>query len=890
MSGSRHAAVWTAIQTPEEAKAPEGLEGGRRGPILLGVCDGSISLVVRSVRADGRLGPPETVCESGPGGLLAIPPDEEGWIVDLRISHDARVQTLVPPPGAEIESLSDLEDAVRSVFEDSDRRREWIVALGDSPTWTAVRDALIDAIISSIRDVVASAAERSRSRIERLRQLDDESLNEAIRFMADPAESAASRATSFIQTTDDVQAALRVLEALDVPTERVADLQLQPDVDPVAQVARRLHLQYREVKLEGRWWREQAGPLLARTADGGASVALLPKGSGYIAYEHRDGAARRIDRVGAAMAAEISPDAVMFYRPLPHGPVRILDLLRLVGVGNFGDLAVVVGITLATSGLVALVPILTGMIVGTVIPAFEQVQLLFVGAMLVTIAISKGLVHVMAGIAFLRTETRSSYQVIAALVDRVLQLPASFFRDSSSGDLTQRVMAVEQIRSALTQSILSVLLSFAASLSNLGILFYYDARMALTAIGVIAVELVLVAWLTIGMSRLDYRLSVATGGLDGFGVDLLMGIRQVRIQGSRSRVLARFLARLGEVGGISYRAGVLGVWLSLVVGATSTIALALVFVEFTDAVRHPGSGTVMDVGGFVAFVTALSAFLGAVVGLAPAIKAVAGIFPQLTRIRPILSASTEIDDSGGDAATLRGGVSTRGLRFRYAPELPWILDGVDIEAKPGEFIALVGRTGCGKSTLLSVLLGLERPVSGQVLYDELPLENLDASIVRSQVGVVMQSSEALSGNVQSTILGVGSRRTLDDAWAAARTVGMADEIDRMPMGMLTMIGPTSLSQSQLQRLLIARALVSRPEVLFLDEATSALDNASQAEITRSIDQLGATRIVIAHRLSTIRNADRIYVLDRGRVVQSGTFDELVAEGGHFGDLMAGQTS
>ena len=369
-----------------------------------------------------------------------------------------------------------------------------------------------------------------------------------------------------------------------------------------------------------------------------------------------------------------------------------------------------------------------------------------------------------------------------------------------------------------------------------------------------------------------------------------MGIRQVRIQGARGRVLARFLARLGEVGGISYRAGVLGVWLSLVVGATSTIALALVFVEFTYAVRHPGSGTVMDVGGFVAFVTALSAFLGAVVGLAPAIKAVAGIFPQLTRIRPILSASTEIDDSGGDAATLRGGVSTRGLRFRYAPELPWILDGVDIEAKPGEFIALVGRTGCGKSTLLSVLLGLERPVSGQVLYDELPLENLDASIVRSQVGVVMQSSEALSGNVQSTILGVGSRRTLDDAWAAARTVGMADEIDRMPMGMLTMIGPTSLSQSQLQRLLIARALVSRPEVLFLDEATSALDNASQAEITRSIDQLGATRIVIAHRLSTIRNADRIYVLDRGLVVQSGTFDELVAEGGHFGDLMAGQTS
>ena len=172
----------------------------------------------------------------------------------------------------------------------------------------------------------------------------------------------------------------------------------------------------------------------------------------------------------------------------------------------------------------------------------------------------------------------------------------------------------------------------------------------------------------------------------------------------------------------------------------------------------------------------------------------------------------------------------------------------------------------------------------------MPFENLDPAVVRSQLGVVMQSSETLSGHVQSTILGIGSRRTMDDAWAAARLVGMEDEIDRMPMGMLTMITPNALSQSQMQRLLIARALVAKTEILFLDEATSTLDNTAQAEITRSIDQLGSTRIVIAHRLSTIRNADRIYVLEHGRVVQSGTFTELEAAGGTFAELMAGQAS
>ncbi|MED5508574.1 MAG: ATP-binding cassette domain-containing protein, partial [Planctomycetota bacterium] len=229
-------------------------------------------------------------------------------------------------------------------------------------------------------------------------------------------------------------------------------------------------------------------------------------------------------------------------------------------------------------------------------------------------------------------------------------------------------------------------------------------------------------------------------------------------------------------------------------------------------------------------------------------------------------------------------------RFGYDPDLPPVLEGVDLDVGQGEFVAIVGGTGCGKSTLLNLLLGLEKPSSGQVLYDGIPLDSLDPVMVRSQVGVVMQSNQTISGNVQSLILGVGSTGTLDDAWAAARLVGMEEEIDGMPMGMLTMITPNAMSQSQLQRLLIARALVGAPKVLFLDEATSALDNTAQEAITRTIDELGSTRVVIAHRLSTIRRADRIYVLDRGRIVQSGTFDELAGQDGLFRTLMAGQVS
>lgn len=887
MTATAHDPVWSTLSDGEPVHC-RSLPPDRTDPLAFGLVSGSISLIAREVRGDGRLGSPETLLEAEPRQLVVVPPDRPGRIVELRASHDA-MWTPLNLEAIVGESTAALESSLRPMFEDSADLKDWFSGIEVGGTWFQLVARLVEALDARMDRRLAEAGARAEARLARLRTLDDESLNEAVRSMT--RTDGSSRSPSAGRgSSREIHAILEVIDALGASTEAAAELRPHPGLQAVDHVARALHLQYRDVTLGGGWWKEAAGPLLVRRSEDRTPVALIPRPGGYVAQEHREDGVRTVDPVTAEAAATYETTATMFYRPLPPGPGRLRDLARLVAAGNLRDLLLVIGITFATSALVAMVPILTGMIVGSAIPSVERAQLLFIGAMLVSIAVSKALVHVVAGIAFLRIETRSSYQVIAALVDRILQLPASFFRGSSAGDLTQRVMAVEQVRSSLTQSVLSVFVSLVASLSNLGVLFYYDVKMGLTAIGVIVVELIIVAWLSIRMAQIDYRMSIAKGELDGFGVDMLLGIRQIRVQGSRDRILSGLLTRLGRVGNFSYRAGMLGVWLGVVVGATSTITLVLVFAEFTAGLRGTGAGTALEAGGFVAFVTALGAFLGAVVGIAPAIKAVANMIPQIHRIRPILEAETEIGETGGDVVTLRGGVAARGIEFSYGPDLPPVLDGVDIEARPGEFVAIVGRTGCGKSTLLSVLLGLEQPQSGQVLYDDAPMDSLDPAIVRSQVGVVMQSNETLAGNVQSTILGIGSNRTLDDAWAAARLVGMGEEIDRMPMGMLTMITPNSMSQSQLQRLLIARALVGRPEVLFLDEATSALDNVTQAEITKAIDGLGSTRIVIAHRLSTIRNADRIYVLDQGRVVQSGSFDELQAEGGMFAKLMAGQIS
>lgn len=877
---------WSGVDlgAPER---PTALAPLRERAALYAVVAGSVALVVREVRQDGHLGAAEPLVESSEGTFLVVPVDRAGHLVELRASHDAAWIAL-EPDDRPLPPIDSIEMALRPMFSFGSDLREWAEGLQDGTTWKAMVGMLSDRIDRHASESIESAARRDRDRLAQLRSLDDQALSEAVEVMVH-GRSTPAIAGHGGQRSHGVAAILEVIEAMGVSTDLAASLEPHAALKPVDHVARVLHVQYRTVRLEGRWWRDDAGPLLVERIDDAVPTALIPRRGGYLAREHHAGGVRTIDRIDASRAAAYSDTATMFYRPLPAGRGRLVDLLRIVLAGNLGDLSLVLAVVALMSGLVALVPIVTGMVVGTVIPTVETTQLVFLGALLVSVALSRAMIHVVAGLAFLRLETRSSFQVIAALVDRVLQLPVAFFRGGSAGDLTQRVMAVEEVRAALTQSVLSVFVSVLASLANLAVLFHFDASMGVTAITVIAVELTLVAWLSIRMARIDYEMSVAKGELDGFGIDMLLGIRQIRIQGSRQRALSRFITRLGRVGSSSYRSGLLGVWVGVVVGTTSTVALAMVFIEFTASLRDSPSSA-LEPGGFVAFVTGLTAFLAAIVGLAPAIKAAANMVPQIQRIRPLLSADTEVGAFGGDIATIRGGVAAREVRFSYGPGSPPVLDGVDLDARPGEFVAIVGRTGCGKSTLLSVLLGLERPQSGQVLYDNTPLENLDAAVVRSQIGVVMQSNESLFGNVQSMILGIGSSRTIDDAWAAARLVGMADEIDAMPMGMLTVITPNSMSQSQVQRLLIARALVARPEIVFLDEATSALDNAAQAEITKAIEGIGATRIVIAHRLSTIRNADRIYVLDRGRVVQSGSFDELAREGGMFADLMAGQMS
>jgi ABC-type bacteriocin/lantibiotic exporter with double-glycine peptidase domain len=267
------------------------------------------------------------------------------------------------------------------------------------------------------------------------------------------------------------------------------------------------------------------------------------------------------------------------------------------------------------------------------------------------------------------------------------------------------------------------------------------------------------------------------------------------------------------------------------------------------------------------------------------------IVPVYERFKPVLVTKPEVDRSKAFPGQLSGGIEISHAKFRYTPEGPWIVNDLSLTIKPGEFVAFVGGSGCGKSTLMRLMLGFEVPSSGSISFDGQDISQLDLRMVRQQMGVVMQKSQLMPTEIYRNIIGVGSK-TIQDAWWAAERAGLAEDIKAMPMGMHTYVseGGGTLSGGQRQRLMIARAIVNRPKILFLDEATSALDNRSQAIVTESMDKMEATRIVIAHRLSTIINADKICYMDSGKIIEMGNYDELMKLDGLFAALAKRQVA
>ncbi|MGA5130122.1 NHLP bacteriocin export ABC transporter permease/ATPase subunit [Streptomyces olivoreticuli] len=654
--------------------------------------------------------------------------------------------------------------------------------------------------------------------------------------------------------------------------------------DPVERIALASRIRTRTVRLGGRWWRENSGPLVGRREEDGTPVALLWRRGGYEAVDPATGTR---ERVGKGNEAAFEPRAVMLYRPLPDRELGLLAVLRFSVQGTGRELRGLVLGGLVAVGLGSLVPNATGRVLGAYVPAAENGLIVQTALALIATGVVSAAFMLLQNISVLRMEGRIEATLQPAVWDRLLRLPTTFFAGRSTGELAGAAMGISSIRRVLSGIGSVVLQAGTVGAVNLALLLVYSVPLAMAAVAMLLV--VGAVFLGLGLWQLRYQRQLIELGnrLDNQAFQTLRGLPKLRVAAAESFAYAAWAREFARTRELQQRIG----RIKNVVAVLNAVCLPLCTLVMFMLLAGPARGS-MSASGFLTFSTAVTMLLSSVTQLTGALVSAAAVQPMFEQIKPVFQENPEVGGSSVQPGGLGGDIEARNLSYRYTDDGPPVLSDVSFRIRPGEFVAVVGASGCGKSTLLRLLIGFDKPASGSVLYDGQDLAALDQAAVRRQCGVVLQNAQPFSGSVLDCIRGA-ELFSLDEAWEAAAMAGLAEDIKAMPMGMHTMLsdGGGTVSGGQRQRLMIAQALVRKPRVLFLDEATSALDNETQRVVIESTRALRATRVVIAHRLSTIMDADRVIAMADGRIVQQGPPAELLAAtGGLFHELVRRQLS
>ncbi|MGW1892719.1 NHLP bacteriocin export ABC transporter permease/ATPase subunit [Streptomyces sp. NPDC002004] len=682
---------------------------------------------------------------------------------------------------------------------------------------------------------------------------------------------------------DATYAACRlVAEAAGVTLTEPALSGVQNDrLDPVERVAVASRVRTRAVRLTGRWWRENSGPLVGHRAASGSPVALLWRRGGYVAVNPANG---RHTRVEAANADEFEPRAAMFYRPLPERRLSPFRLLRFSLRGTGGDLRTLLLSGLVTVTLGALVPVATGRVLGEYVPNAERNLIVQVCLAVMVTSVVTAAFTLLQNLTVLRVEGRIEATLQPAVWDRLLRLPTKFFAERSTGELASAAMGVSAIRRLLAGVGPVVVQAGTVGAVNLVLLFWYSVPMALAAIGMLTVIAAVFLGMGLWQVRWQRRLVVLGNKLNNQAFQTLRGLPKLRVAAAENYAYAAWAGEFAHSRELQQRVGRIKNLTTVLNAVYLPLCSLLMFVLLAGPAR--GS---LSASAFLTFNTSVTMLLTSVTQLTGAAVSAVAALPMFEELRPVLDAAPEVRGASTQPGVLSGGIEARRLSFRYTDDGPLVLDDVSFDVRPGEFVAVVGPSGCGKSTLLRLLIGFDKPLSGSVLYDGQDLAALDQAAVRRQCGVVLQHAQPFTGSILDCICGT-EPYTPEEAMEAAEMAGLAEDIKRMPMGLHTIVsGGGAISGGQRQRLMIAQALIRRPRILFFDEATSALDNETQRTVIESTKALRATRIVIAHRLSTVLDADRVIVMSEGRIAQQGPPAELLAdEGGRLRELVRRQ--
>lgn len=637
----------------------------------------------------------------------------------------------------------------------------------------------------------------------------------------------------------------------------------------------------RTVNLTAGWHKNAFGAMLGVRKSDGTVIALIPTGlAGYSYTDTETGKRVKINRKNEKL---FETEAIAFYKPLPLKKLGIADLMKyILGILSVGDF-VLTGISaLAVTLIGMLSPKLNKILFSTVIEE-ESIRLLAaISVFMVCVTLSSMLISSAKQIIMSRINTKMSISVQAATMSRVLSLPADFFKNYSSGELSSRAQQINSLCNMLVSTFLSTGLTSIFSLVYISQIFTYAPALVVPSLILTLVTVmvsVISAFAQMKISRKQMELSSKESGMS---YALISGVQKIKLSGAEKRAFARWGNHFAEHARLSYDP-------PMFIKINDVIQMAISLAG-TLAMYYFAISSGVSVADYYAFNTAYGMVSGAFMSLAGIALTTAQIKPSLDMVKPILETVPEISEGKRVITRLSGGIELNNVSFRYNENMPLVVDNLSLKIRSGQYVAIVGATGCGKSTLMRLMLGFETPQKGAVYFDGKDIATVDLKSLRRNIGVVMQNGKLFSGDIFSNITISAPWLTMDAAWEAAELSGIAEDIRRMPMGMHTIIseGSGGVSGGQRQRLMIARAIAPKPKILMFDEATSALDNLTQKKVSESLDSLKCTRIVIAHRLSTIKQCDRIIVLDKGRIIEDGKYDELIEKGGYFAELVERQ--
>ena len=707
---------------------------------------------------------------------------------------------------------------------------------------------------------------------------DDEILSDALEQIADSVKGKKISSGEFDEKLRSLDAINQVLKYFGKPEcsipESITNIEEQID-----HAIRQYGLMYRKVELDTNWYKNAFGIMLLKRKDGSVTAVIPGKISGYYFFDE-EGKKKRLNRQTERL---FETKAYLFYKPFPQKKLSVMSLMKYA----FGTLKVIDFVMIAAATLIVTLigligPHINKLLFSSVLESERVRVLLAIAIFSICVSISTALFSAIKALINARISTKMSVCVQSATIMRIMSLPTEFFKDYSAGELSGRSQYIGSLCQIVMDAVFSTGLTSLFSLIYIIQIFNIASPLAAPALIIILATIALSFATTLVQTKVSKKQMELNTQDAGISYALVSGLQKIRLAGAEKRAFAKWGSLYAKSAQLSYNPPAiikLNSVFSLIISLVGTIVMYF-FADYND----------IPVADYYAFTTSYGMISGAFLTLVSITGTMSQIKPVIEMAKPIMETEPESADQLKPVESIFGNIELSNVSFRYKENMPDVFENLSMKIEEGQYVAIVGKTGCGKSTLIRLLLGFEKPQRGAVYYDGRDLASLDKQSLRKNLGVVTQDGKLFHADIFSNIIISAPHLTMDDAWEAAEIAGIADDIRQMPMGMHTMVseGSGGISGGQKQRIMIARAIAPKPKVLIFDEATSALDNITQKQISEALAKLDCTRLVVAHRLSTIKQCDRIIVIDGGKIIEDGTYEQLIKANGFFAELVERQ--